>query len=98
MCVGGGGGGAGCGCGCGQQMIDCGPKALAHPEGARLYPRALKPIQADVQDFDARRQPGQSCQPVLWEDQSLQSRQQVEGVVVDGGDEVAGEVNLFQFC
>lgn len=88
----------GCGCGCGWQVINHGLKALAHPEGSRLYSRALQPIQADVQDFDAWRQPGQSCQPVLWEDQSLQSRQQVEGVVIDGGNEVAGEVNLFQFC
>lgn len=64
----------------------------------RLYPPALEPIQADVQAFDTCRDPRQGFQLVIWEDQILQSRQQVEGIVIDGGDEAAREVNPLLFC
>ena len=67
-------------------MVYGGLKAPAHPEGSRLYPPAPDPIQADVQDLDVCREPGQGCQLVIWEDQILQNRQQVEGVVINGGD------------
>lgn len=70
---------------------------LTHHEGLRLYPSTLQPIQADVQELDATGQHRQGCQLVLWKDQIPQGRQQAEGIVVDGGDGVAGEVNPSQF-
>lgn len=73
-------------------------ETLTHLEGFRLYPRAPEPIPADIQELDATGQQGQSHQLVLWEDQIPQGRQPVEGVIVNGGDEVAGKVNPFQFC
>lgn len=71
---------------------------LTHHECLRLYPRALQPIQADVQELNATGQHSQGCQLVLWKDQILQGRQQAEGIVVDGGDGVAREVDPSQFC
>lgn len=40
-------------------------KVLTHHEGLRLYPRALQPIQADIQELDAAGQHRQRCQLVL---------------------------------
>lgn len=79
-------------------MADGGPRALAHPEHLRLDPRALEPIQAGVQDLNARGQLRQSRQLVLREDQLLQLGQQGEGIGIDGGDAVAREINPLQFC
>lgn len=73
-------------------------EVLTHHKGLWLYPRALQPIQSDIQELNATGQHRKSCQLVLWEDQILQGRQQAEGIVVDGGDGVAGEVNPLQFC
>lgn len=79
-------------------MQDGGLQALTHPEGFRLYPRALEPVQADVQDLDGGGQRRQGCQLVLGKDQLPQGMQQAEGVIVNGGDGIAGKVDPLQFC
>lgn len=87
-----------CGCGQGWQQGDGGLQALAHPEGSRLYPRAPEPVLADVQDLEAGGQRRQCPQLVFWKDQILQLRQQPEGVIINGGDRIAGKVDPLQFC